>query len=52
MNKTEIENWGRVRSHMEEVGATDSMFYRRAVAISDGKPDPLDTLKFIESDTE
>lgn len=52
MNKAERENWIRVKESMEAENATDNMYYRRAVAISEGKPDPLDTLKFIESDTE
>ena len=48
MNKEERENWLRIKESMEESGNTDNMYYRRAVAISEGKDDPLETLKFIE----
>ena len=52
MNKVERENWIRVKESMEAENATDNMYYRRAVAISEGKNDPLDTLKLLESDPE
>ena len=35
------DNWQRIKEHMEKEGKTDNMFYRRAVAIVSGKPDPL-----------
>ena len=41
MDKTELENWERVKVALEAAGKTDCMYYRRAVAICDGKPDPL-----------
>lgn len=41
MDKTEKANWEKVKVALEEAGKTDSMFYKRAVAICDGKPDPL-----------
>ena len=41
MDKTELENWQKVKDALEEADKTDSMFYKRAVAILDGKPDPL-----------
>jgi len=41
MDKRERENWQKVKDALEEAGITDSMFYRRAKAISEGKPDPL-----------
>ena len=41
MDKTERENWERVKVALEAAGKTDTMYYKRAVAICDGKPDPL-----------
>ena len=41
MDKTEKENWEKVKVALEEAGKTDCYFYKRAVAICDGKPDPL-----------
>ena len=42
MDKQEIENWEKVKVALEEAGKTDSFFYKRAVAICSGKPDPLE----------
>lgn len=41
MDRHTYENWQKVKEVMEKEGRTDSMFYRRAVAILAGKPDPL-----------
>jgi hypothetical protein len=41
MDKQTLENWKRVKQALENAGKTDSMFYRRAVAILAGRPDPL-----------
>ena len=41
MDKTERENWERVKVALEAAGKTDTMYYKRAVAICDGKEDPL-----------
>ena len=38
------ENWEKVKEELERAGQTDSDFYKRAVALSLGLPDPL--LKF------
>ena len=38
------ENWEKVKEALEEAGKTDTDFYKRAVALSLGLPDPL--LKF------
>ena len=42
MDKQEIENWKKVKEALEAADKTDCMFYKRAVAIVDGKPDPLE----------
>lgn len=36
------ENWKKIKDHLESVGVTDNHFYRRAVAISAGKADPME----------
>jgi len=41
MSETERENWEKVKVALEEAGKTDCYFYKRAVAICEGKPDPL-----------
>jgi len=45
MDKAELENWERVKAALEEAKKTDSYFYKRATAICNGKPDPMDPLK-------
>ena len=41
MDKTERENWQRVKDHMEETNTTENYFYKRAVAILAGQADPM-----------
>ena len=41
MDRRTIENWQKVKEALEKAGKTDSMFYRRAVAIVAGRSDPL-----------
>ena len=41
MDKQELENWQRIKEALEAADKTDSFYYKRAVAICDGKPDPL-----------
>ena len=41
MDDTERTNWKKVKEALEESGKTDCMFYKRAVAICEGKEDPL-----------
>ena len=36
------ENWRKIRDHLEAVGKTDNHYYRRAVAILQGRPDLFD----------
>jgi hypothetical protein len=42
MDKYEIENWKKIKAHLEEVGKTDNMFYTRAKAISKTATDPME----------
>lgn len=41
MDRHTYENWQRIEKALREAGKTDCMFYKRAVAIISGKPDPL-----------
>ncbi len=43
------ENWRRIRDHLEAAGKTDNHYYRRALAILAGKPDPFDRYDLIEA---
>jgi hypothetical protein len=42
MNKEERDNWEKVKTALEEAGKTDCYFYKRAVAICEGKKDLLE----------
>jgi hypothetical protein len=35
------ENWRKIRDALEAAGKTDNWYYKRAVAILAGRPDPL-----------
>jgi hypothetical protein len=43
------ENWRKIRDHLEAVGKTDNHYYRRAVAILKGRPDPFDRYDGIDA---
>jgi hypothetical protein len=40
------ENWRRVKEHLERTGKTDNQYYKRALAILAGYPDPFDRFNF------
>ena len=42
MDEQERKNWETVKAALEKADKTDTMFYKRAVAICDGKKDPLE----------
>jgi len=42
------ENWRRIRDHLEAAGKTENHYYRRALAILAGMPDPFDRYHVIE----
>jgi hypothetical protein len=42
MDPDTLNNWRKIRDHLEAVGKTDNHYYRRAVAILQGRPDPFD----------
>jgi hypothetical protein len=35
-------NWLKVKKALEKAGKTDCWYYRRAIAITAGQPDPLE----------
>jgi len=41
MDKQTRKNWERVKKALEENGLTDCWYYKRAVALLAGKPDPM-----------
>ena len=41
MDDKELENWRRVKDALEKAGKTDTFYYKRAITILEGKPDPL-----------
>ena len=52
MHPDEAANWERIREHMEASGMTDNYFYKRAVAISEGKPDPMPQQKPLAAEDD
>ena len=42
MDKRELDNWKKVKEALEKEDKTDTYYYKRAVAILDGKQDPLE----------
>ena len=42
MDEFQKENWAKVKAHLEEVGQTENMFYKRACAICKDLPDPME----------
>ncbi len=42
MDKETKENWERIKLALEEAEKTDTEYYRRAVAIVGGSPDPVE----------
>ena len=45
MDKYQRENWAKIYKHLEEVGATDNDYYKRAKAITEGKKDPINVFE-------
>jgi len=44
MDQQTRDNWRKIKEALEVAGKTDCMFYRRAVAIVKGGPDPFDDI--------
>lgn len=41
MDSYELQNWLKVKKHLESIGSTDNHFYKRAVRITAGHSDPM-----------
>ena len=41
MDRHTLENWKKIKELMEKQGRTETYFYKRAMAILAGSPDPL-----------
>jgi len=46
MDQHTKENWLKIKNHLSSLGMTDSLFYKRAVAICADKADPMEPLLF------
>ena len=49
MDARTLENWRRVKHALEAAGKTDNHYYRRALAILAGMPDPFDRYDVIDT---
>lgn len=41
MDRHTRNNWRKIKQALEAAGKTDSLYYKRAVIICQGQPDPL-----------
>ena len=51
MDQAEIDNWVKIAEKMEDSGDTESWFYLRARAITDGKQDPMPNVSQLMSES-
>ena len=53
MDQAELNNWKSIAEKMEAHGTTESWFYMRAkaIAIADGKPDPMPEISQLMPDS-
>jgi hypothetical protein len=42
MDRETRENWRKIKDALEAAGKTDNWYYKRAIAILAGRPDPLE----------
>lgn len=42
MDRDTLENWRKIRDHLERAGQIDNHYYKRALVILAGRPDPFD----------
>ncbi len=52
MDDETLHNWHKIKTHLEQVGKTDNMFYKRAVSITTNKRDPLPEINWPSSESE
>lgn len=48
MDPQTLENWRKIKTALERAGKTDNHYYRRALAILAGRPDPFDRYHWNE----
>mgnify|MGYP003346362499 CR=1 FL=1 len=48
MTPDTLENWRKIRDHLERVGQIDNHYYKRALAICNGLSDPFDRYTEID----
>ena len=46
MDDETLHNWHKIKTHLEQVGKIDNMFYKRAVSITTNKTDPLSEINW------
>lgn len=49
MDDETLSNWHKIKTHLEQVGKTDNMFYKRAVSITSAEKDPLPEINWPSS---
>jgi hypothetical protein len=49
MDDETLHNWCKIKTHLEQVGKTDNMFYKRAVSITSAQKDPLPEIDWSSS---
>lgn len=49
MDPQTLENWRKIKTALERAGNTDNHYYRRALAILAGMPDPFDRYHVIDA---
>ncbi len=52
MDDETLSNWHKIKTHLEQVGKTDNMFYKRAVSITASNDDPLPQINWPSSHSE
>ena len=52
MDDETLHNWHKIKTHLEQVGQTDNMFYKRAVSITTNKRDPLPEINWPSCESE
>jgi len=48
MDPQTLDNWRKIKTALEAAGKTDNHYYRRALAILKGMPDPYERLQQMD----
>ena len=49
MDPDTLENWRKIKTALEAAGKTENFYYKRALAILAGRPDPFDRYDVIDA---